>query len=61
MIYVYYLQAIVQWDGQPTEPGVLSWKDLVQIGLEQTDQALDHRIKQLAANQCCTLVYTSGG
>ncbi len=55
------LKAAVQYTGAPTQQGVLSWKELMEIGeKEGSDEALDERIKQIAVNQCCALVYTSG-
>ncbi len=32
----------------------------MKLGNEQTDQELDQRLKQIAINQCCHLVFTSG-
>uniref|UniRef100_T1IJB7 long-chain-fatty-acid--CoA ligase n=1 Tax=Strigamia maritima TaxID=126957 RepID=T1IJB7_STRMM len=54
------LKAIVQFTGIPTHPDVISWDDLLQIGLSVSDDILEKRIKGLAVNQCCTLIYTSG-
>jgi hypothetical protein len=33
-----HLKAVIQYRGQPTEPGVLSWPDLLEIGTEQFGQ-----------------------
>jgi long-chain-fatty-acid--CoA ligase ACSBG len=38
----------------------MSWKDLVALGEEQPEDQLLERQKQMAINQCATLVYTSG-
>ncbi|XP_050515520.1 very long-chain-fatty-acid--CoA ligase bubblegum [Diabrotica virgifera virgifera] len=54
------LKAIVQYSGEPTHPDVISWKRLMEIGAQQTDDALNNALKQVAINRCCTLVYTSG-
>ena len=57
------LKAIVlfdDFDGQVSHPGVLTWKQLMEIGKDQTDSCLDERLRNIAVNQCCTLGYTSG-
>ena len=54
------LKAIVQYTGTPQHPGVLSWQELMEKGKEQNNEALEERLKQIAINQCCRLVYTSG-
>ncbi|CAL4165107.1 unnamed protein product, partial [Meganyctiphanes norvegica] len=54
------IKAIVQWSGIPGAPGVLSWAELLAIGKAETEDALNHRLKLAAINQCCTLIYTSG-
>lgn len=56
-----HLRAIVQYSGQPPEGSdVLSWSDLVEVGRAESEEALDDRLKRVAVNQCCSLVYTSG-
>ncbi|CAG7784884.1 unnamed protein product [Allacma fusca] len=55
-----HLKAIIQYTGEPTEEGVLSWSKLLMIGNQQDDSILEDRLSQLAINQCCTLIYTSG-
>ena len=55
-----HLQCIVQYSGQPSVPGVLSWSQLLQVGREQPDQLLQERLDQQAVNQACMVVYTSG-
>ena len=55
-----HLQCIVQYTGQPSHPGVLSWSQLLQVGREQPDQFLRERLDQQAVNQACMVVYTSG-
>ena len=54
------LKAIVQFLGTPSVEGVLSWKELLEIGDKEDNTELDSRLKQIAINQCCHLVYTSG-
>lgn len=55
-----HLKAIIQYDGAPKEKDVLSWEDLVKIGEAEPEDKLNAVLKTIAANQCCTLVYTSG-
>lgn len=54
------LKAIIQYIGKPSAEGVLSWQDLLDIGKKEKDDELNVRLKQVAINQCCHLVYTSG-
>ena len=54
------LKAIVQWSGKPTVSGVLTWDELMDIGRRSDDSALEERLANMAVNQCCMLVYTSG-
>ncbi|KAF4521073.1 hypothetical protein B566_EDAN012372 [Ephemera danica] len=54
------LKTIIQYKGKPTVEGVLSWEEVVKIGKTEDDEQLNERIKRIAVNQCCTLVYTSG-
>ena len=54
------LKAIVQYTGTPKHEGVLSWSALMEKGAQESDEALDERLKQVVINQCCHLVYTSG-
>ncbi|XP_059490029.1 long-chain-fatty-acid--CoA ligase ACSBG2 [Neocloeon triangulifer] len=55
-----HLKAIIQYSGKVEAEGVLSWADVLKIGEEEKDDELNERIKRIAVNQCCTLVYTSG-
>jgi len=55
-----HLRAIIQYSGEPTTPGVLSWAKLMTLGSQQSDEKLEERLKLQAINQCCTLIYTSG-
>ncbi|XP_068225340.1 long-chain-fatty-acid--CoA ligase ACSBG2-like [Palaemon carinicauda] len=54
------IKAIVQWSGVPGAPGVLSWAELMAIGLAERDDELNERLSLQAVNQCCSLIYTSG-
>ncbi len=56
------LKRIVQYTGTPPadRPEVLSWEKFMELGKAQSDDALEERLRNIAINQCCTLVYTSG-
>ncbi|EFN72902.1 Long-chain-fatty-acid--CoA ligase ACSBG2 [Camponotus floridanus] len=54
------LKAVVQYNGIPTEKDILSWNDLLEIGKQESDSKLLSVLKTIGANECCTLVYTSG-
>ena len=68
-----HLKAIIQYTGIPqiktshheenSHSLVYSWKEFLQIGSvedESLRKELDERLKRIAVNQCCLLVYTSG-
>lgn len=55
-----HLKKIVQYSGIPNNAGVISWKDLMIRGKTLGDDQLEGRLRRIAVNQCCTLVYTSG-
>ncbi|CAK9830889.1 Long-chain-fatty-acid--CoA ligase ACSBG2 [Anthophora retusa] len=55
-----HLKAIIQYEGTPKEKDVLSWSDLMEIGERESDDKLNEILTKIAANECCTLVYTSG-
>jgi len=55
-----HLKKIVQYSGVPNNAGVISWKDLLIRGKTLGDDELEGRLRRIAVNQCCTLVYTSG-
>ncbi|KAK0162315.1 hypothetical protein PV327_008662 [Microctonus hyperodae] len=55
-----HLKAIIQYDGISKEKDVLSWYDLLEIGKAEPDDKLDAVLRSIGANECCTLVYTSG-
>ncbi|CAD6224814.1 GSCOCG00005566001-RA-CDS [Cotesia congregata] len=54
------LKAIIQYEGVAKEKDVLSWYDLLEIGRAESDDKLDSVLRTIGANECCTLVYTSG-
>ncbi|XKL64688.1 hypothetical protein PGB90_004774 [Kerria lacca] len=54
------LKVIIQYSGKPTHPSVLSWEDIMRIGEKSNDDELDAIIETLAANECCTVMFTSG-
>ena len=39
---------------------ILSWSELLDLGRELPDARLDERLRRVAINHCCTVVYTSG-
>ena len=55
-----HLKAIVQYMGTPKKEGVLSWRELMRLGAKETEDALEERLKRIAINQCCGLIFTSG-
>ncbi|XP_008544493.1 very long-chain-fatty-acid--CoA ligase bubblegum isoform X1 [Microplitis demolitor] len=55
-----HLKAIIQYEGIAKEKDVLSWYDLLEIGRVESDDKLDSVLRTIGANECCTLVYTSG-
>lgn len=54
------LKAIVQYEGVPDKPGIISWEDLMKMGAAESNDALNSVLGTIATNECCTLVYTSG-
>ncbi|XP_031769185.1 long-chain-fatty-acid--CoA ligase ACSBG2 isoform X2 [Galleria mellonella] len=56
------LKAIVQWEApvDTSIPGLYSWEQILEIGQKENDTQLDSILKEMAVNECCTLVYTSG-
>ncbi len=54
------LKKVIQFSGEPKRPGVLSWKEFMNEGKEETDKELEHRLRNMAVNQCAVLIYTSG-
>ena len=58
------LKKIIQYSGEPSHPGALSWSKVVTLGSSEDKGELDSQLLarqgEMAANQCCCLVYTSG-
>jgi len=54
------LKQIVQFKGNSQTEGVISWDHLMKLGKSESDVSLNARLKEMAANQCACLVYTSG-
>ncbi len=55
-----HLKAIVQMHGEPTEPGVIAWPDLLRLGHDVDAAALEERLAAQAPSDVATLIYTSG-
>ena len=55
-----HLKAIVQYLGVPKKEGVLSWEELMKLGADEPDDPLEDRLRRIAINQCCGLIFTSG-
>jgi len=58
-----HLRSIVLYgeDKVPSDvKGVVSWKELLDLGRATLDTNLDKRLANIAINQCCILAYTSG-
>jgi len=54
------LKHIIQYTGESSVEGVISWRELMEMGEAENDDELESRISNLAPNMCCHLVYTSG-
>ena len=62
------IKAIIQYSGSVTskrhdhnqEMKIISWQDLIDLGKQFPDDALDERMSTMYVNECCRLVYTSG-
>ncbi|XP_043265551.1 very long-chain-fatty-acid--CoA ligase bubblegum isoform X1 [Colletes gigas] len=54
------LKAIIMYEETSQEEGVLSWDDVLKLGSQEPDDKLQAILKKMAANECCTLVFTSG-
>lgn len=56
------LKKIVQYSGELEGlSDVISWREFMELGREDdSDDVLEERHKNMAINQCCTVVYTSG-
>ncbi|PSN55903.1 Very long-chain-fatty-acid--CoA ligase bubblegum [Blattella germanica] len=54
------LKVIVQYNGIPDAEGVISWKELTEIGEGVADKELDNIMKTICINECCSIIFTSG-
>ncbi|XP_053620475.1 very long-chain-fatty-acid--CoA ligase bubblegum isoform X2 [Plodia interpunctella] len=56
------LKVLVQWEApvDTSIPGLYTWEQILEIGAKEPDTQLDKVLKNIAINECCTLVYTSG-
>jgi long-chain-fatty-acid--CoA ligase ACSBG len=54
------LKSVIQYTGEVTGPGVISWKELVDMGRILDDSVLTQRLERQAVNQAGVLIYTSG-
>ncbi|CAG0889928.1 unnamed protein product [Cyprideis torosa] len=54
------LRAVVQYIDKPSEPSILSWSQLMKIGRDETDEQLNKRLSEMAVNQVCDIIFTSG-
>ena len=54
------LRAVVLFEGETNHPGVLTWKQVLEIGRDNSESSLVERLRNIAINQCCVLSYTSG-
>nr|XP_033814310.1 long-chain-fatty-acid--CoA ligase ACSBG2-like [Geotrypetes seraphini] len=57
-----HLKAIIQYHEELKEkrPNLFTWKEFMQLGSDVPDSQLDEIIASQKANQCCTMLYTSG-
>lgn len=55
-----HLETVIQYIGKPSDPDVLSWQELLEVGRSVDDSVLTERLENQAVNQPCMLVYTSG-
>ncbi|XP_068576803.1 long-chain-fatty-acid--CoA ligase ACSBG2-like isoform X2 [Cebidichthys violaceus] len=57
-----HLKAIVQYKGelQQKAPFLYTWAEFMKLGQDVPDEQLNAVIDSLRANECCTLIFTSG-
>ncbi|XP_013191216.2 long-chain-fatty-acid--CoA ligase ACSBG2 isoform X2 [Amyelois transitella] len=57
-----HLKVLVQWEApvDTSIPGLYTWEQILELGAKEPDTHLDKVLKNIAVNECCTLVYTSG-
>lgn len=54
------IKKIIQYSGVIKKAGVVSWEEVVKQGEVLPEDDLQDRLRRMAVNQVCTLVYTSG-
>ncbi|XP_068227126.1 long-chain-fatty-acid--CoA ligase ACSBG2-like [Palaemon carinicauda] len=55
-----FLHTVIQYSGKPTVKGILSWDEVMKLGRQQPDTELEEKLRRIAINQCCTLIFSSG-
>ena len=58
-----HLKKIILWGGKVPEKSsdIVSWKEFMRTGMDDlNNQPVLERQRNIAINQCCVLVYTSG-
>ncbi|XP_054467417.1 long-chain-fatty-acid--CoA ligase ACSBG2-like [Anoplopoma fimbria] len=57
-----HLKAIVQYKGelQQKAPFLYTWAEFMKLGEDVPDEQLNNVIDSLRANECCSLIFTSG-
>ncbi|XP_019731753.1 long-chain-fatty-acid--CoA ligase ACSBG2-like isoform X3 [Hippocampus comes] len=57
-----HLKAIVQYKGELKQrlPSLYTWSEFMRLGEDVPEQELNRSIARLRANQCCSLIFTSG-
>lgn len=54
------VHTIIQYTGEPTTEGVLSWQQFLDKANSCEEEELERRLLALAVNRCATVIYTSG-
>ena len=56
------LKKIIVWgdDVSHNSDDVLSWEEIMKLGMDCTNESVLARQRNMAINQCCVLMYTSG-
>ena len=57
-----HLKKIIVYDDKvpANSSDIMSWHDFMKLGQDKNDDAMIERQKNMAINECCILVYTSG-
>ncbi|XP_033749841.1 long-chain-fatty-acid--CoA ligase ACSBG2-like isoform X2 [Pecten maximus] len=57
-----HLKAIIQYTGEVAvrRPNIYTWDEFMNLSRGESDSVVIERVRNLAPNYCCTLVYTSG-